>query len=266
MRVIAGKFRGRSLASPPEETAARPMTDRIKETIFNILGHRFAQPGEIPPVAVLDLFAGSGGMGIEAMSRGAASCLFVERDRRTLRALHENLAKMGLKDTCRAWSENVWTLRIPKAPGAGYGIVFLDPPYRDVRNTLMVMDLIERIAARLAPHGVIVFRHERTTDFPAAQLRGVEMVDDRTYGRMRILLLAPSAGFGEGDVARAEQVEEKAGPDDAGDDADGQFEQLPRGERQQSAADTITDGEEGRTEGHRADQQPQRTRSDDGAG
>src|ERR1051325_11217291 len=110
MRVIAGRLRGRPLAAPPG--AARPVTDRVKETIFNILGHRFAQPGELPAVAVLDLFAGTGGMGIEALSRGATSCLFVERDRCTLRILSENLDKLKLHDVARGWGENVWTLRI----------------------------------------------------------------------------------------------------------------------------------------------------------
>src|SRR5262249_41861555 len=153
----------------------------------------------------LDLFAGTGGMGIEALSRGARSCLFVERDRRALRVLVENLRKFGLAEDNRAWGENVWTLRVPKIEG-GYGIVFLDPPYRDAENALMVLDLIERIAGRLAEEGVIVFRYDVRTKFPLEQLRGAQTVDDRRLGRMRILLLQRSgpAGANMADLSAAE--------------------------------------------------------------
>jgi 16S rRNA (guanine966-N2)-methyltransferase len=163
---------------------------------------------------VLDLFAGTGGMGIEALSRGAASCLFVERDRRTLRLLSENLRKLGLQDETRAWSENVWTLRIPKVEG-GYGIVFLDPPYRDVENRLMMVDLIERIAARLSPEGVIVFRHDVRTDLPLTELRGVRCADERRIGRMRMLLLqsAPRIGEAEAGAPTASCADASAAPE-----------------------------------------------------
>jgi 16S rRNA (guanine966-N2)-methyltransferase len=187
MRVIAGKFRGLPLDVPPGGQT-RPMTDQVKETLFNILGARLAEPGYVPATAVLDLFAGSGALGIEALSRGAQSVTFVERDRRSLRTLRDNLSTLRVRDAYRLIPDNAWTIRLPRAAD-GFGLVFLDPPFRDVADTYRVADLIERVAARLAPGGLIVFRSETTTDFPLNVLRGVRCVDQRKLGRNRILLL-----------------------------------------------------------------------------
>lgn len=197
MRVVAGSLRGRKLEAPPG-LQTRPITDRVKETLFNILGARFGVPGTLPAFDVLDLFAGSGGLGIEALSRGARSCLFVERHRRSLRALRHNLAVLGLDASARVSGENAWTLRVPPAPGEGYGLVFVDPPYRDVGDLLGVVDLLERVAAHLAPEGVIVFRHERRTCFPVEALYRLRCVDERKLGTMRVWLFSraesPAAG------------------------------------------------------------------------
>lgn len=189
MRVIAGRFRGRRLETPAG-TSTRPITDRAKETLFNVLGARYGMPGTLPEVDVLDLFAGTGGLGIEALSRGARSCLFVERDRRSLRALRRNLALIGLEQTCRVAVGNAWTMRIPPAPAAGYGLMFVDPPYRDARDPLTVIDLLERLAPALAPTGLLVFRHEARTRLPTASLRTLECVDERQLGTMRIWLFS----------------------------------------------------------------------------
>jgi len=97
---------------PPEGRVTRPITDRVKESLFNILGSRFGLPGEIPDFAVLDLFAGSGGLGIESISRGARSCVFVERDRAALAALTANLASLRGAADCRIVKDNAWTARL----------------------------------------------------------------------------------------------------------------------------------------------------------
>ena len=188
MRIIAGSFRGRKLEAPPG-TATRPITDRAKETLFNILGARLGLPGQLPDVEVLDLFAGTGGLGLEALSRGAKSCLFVERDRRALAALRRNIETLHAQAACRVSIENAWTMRVPPAAG-GYGLVFVDPPYNDALAPLPVIDLLERLAPQLAPGGLIVFRHSHRSRLSLEGLRTLECVDQREVGTMRLWLFA----------------------------------------------------------------------------
>ena len=93
MRIIAGKWRGIRLLPPPG-TQTRPILDHVKEAVFNILGAKLAEPGRIPPCRVLDLFAGTGSLGLEALSRGASFCTFVEKHHAAAGRLHENLQKV----------------------------------------------------------------------------------------------------------------------------------------------------------------------------
>jgi 16S rRNA (guanine966-N2)-methyltransferase len=216
MRVIAGKFRGLRLKAPPG-SQTRPMTDQVKETLFNVLGARLATPGALPETEILDLFAGSGALGIEALSRGARRCTFVERDRRSLNVLHDNLRSLRVRDTYSVLTDNAWTIRLPRARQGGYGLVFLDPPFQDVSETYRVADLIERIAARLLPDGLIVFRSDRKTDFPLNALRAVQVLDERHWGRNRVLLLALDDERGP---AAEEQREEEDRAEQIGDNAD----------------------------------------------
>ena len=191
MRVVAGQFRGRSLDAP-EGLTTRPMTDRAKETLFNILGSRCAKPGELPDFDVLDLFAGTGGLGIEAMSRGARSCIFVERDRQALRALRTNLGRLGLNGVCRILADNAWTMRPPTC-AAGFGLIFADPPYRDATDPLRVLDFLERLSHCLAADGLIMLRLEAQVLPPAAdELRGLRYLKERLLGRMRLIFLVRS--------------------------------------------------------------------------
>ncbi len=207
MRVIAGEFRGATLAAPPGETT-RPITDRAKETLFNILGTRFGLPGYLPDFDVLDLFAGSGGLGIECLSRGATHCTFVERDRRALATLRGNLAKLRAERRARVLSENAWTMRIPRAPAANgtFGLVFVDPPYRDARDSIAVIDLLERIAPRLASEGLIVFRQGLATELETRRLTTLSVCDERVTGTMRFTLLTRPAPHAEPQPPTAERL------------------------------------------------------------
>jgi 16S rRNA (guanine(966)-N(2))-methyltransferase RsmD len=191
MRVVAGNLRGSILEAPPGQHT-RPITDRVKESLFNVLGHRLGMPGLLPDIAVLDLFAGSGALGIECLSRGARSCLFVERDRRTLRVLRANIDKLRLSNVARIAAENAWTMRIPAAADEGYGLIFVDPPYRDVADAQRMLDLLERVAVRLSEKGLVVFRMATSQEFSAEASRSLCCVDDRVFGGMRILLLQRS--------------------------------------------------------------------------
>ncbi|TWT43623.1 Ribosomal RNA small subunit methyltransferase D [Phycisphaerae bacterium RAS1] len=196
MRVIAGQFRGRSLESPPG-FKTRPLTDRVKETLFNILGSRYGTPAELPPLRVLDVFAGTGGLGIEAISRGARSCVFIERDRQTLRTLRQNIEKLRLQPISNVLAENAWTMRVPASLGEAeddgrFDLVFLDPPYRDVDDPRRMLDLLERLEPRLAPAGLVVFRYEFRSKFPLDQMRGLRCDDFREIGKMNLALLCRS--------------------------------------------------------------------------
>ena len=193
MRIIAGSLRGRKLEAPPGSNT-RPITDRAKETLFNILGARFGAPGVLPALNVADLFAGSGGLGIEALSRGGRWCLFAERERRAIAALRRNISAAGIGECCRLSTQNAWTMRLPAPPGEGYGLVFLDPPYKDAVDPVPVLDLLERLAPSVAPGGVVVFRHEVKTRFPVESLRALECVDERELGTMRFWFFSPPGG------------------------------------------------------------------------
>lgn len=190
MRVIAGTFRGRSLDAPPGRTT-RPITDRVKETLFNIVGHRLGLPGELPAVAVLDVFAGPGSLGIEALSRGARSCTFIERDRAALRSLRQNIRALGLEHACTIWADNAWTLRWPR-PAGGFQLVFIDPPYRAADDPLRLADLLERLAGSLTPDALVVYRREAAVPPQwGDELRSLQVVDERVIGHMRLVFLAP---------------------------------------------------------------------------
>ncbi|MCR5302756.1 MAG: 16S rRNA (guanine(966)-N(2))-methyltransferase RsmD [Lachnospiraceae bacterium] len=122
MRVIAGSAR-RLLLSAPKGDNTRPTSDKIKETLFNIIAPM------LYGVDFLDLFAGTGGIGIEALSRGAGSCTFMEKDKEALSCIRKNLEKTHLADKATVYSTDVLTGIHMLHPSKPYGIVFMDPPY-----------------------------------------------------------------------------------------------------------------------------------------
>ena len=122
MRIIAGEWRGRKLGAPVGD-ATRPTADRTRETLFSMLVSRI---GSFEGLAVADLFAGSGALGLEALSRGAASCLFVEQDAAAIRSLRANIAALRAPERCEVRAGSVLALGPAKAP---LDLVLLDPPY-----------------------------------------------------------------------------------------------------------------------------------------
>jgi 16S rRNA (guanine966-N2)-methyltransferase len=123
MRIIAGEFRGRSLESV-RDLSVRPTTDRAKQTIFDILTNRIDFEG----LEVLDLFAGSGSLGLEALSRGVKSVTFIDKARKSLEALEKNVAALGCESRCSMYQADVfWYL---KNMNRAYDLVFTDPPYK----------------------------------------------------------------------------------------------------------------------------------------
>lgn len=183
MRIVGGKFRGRSIVAPAG-CDTRPTSDRAREAVFNVLTHAEWSPA-LEGRRVLDLFAGSGALGLEAISRGAAFALFVETDAAARGALRDNIEALGLFGVTRIHRRDATDLGVkPAGLGEPFDLVFLDPPYH--------RGLGESALARLKPGGwitddaLIVFECAADEE-PATP--GFEMLDTREYGAAKILLL-----------------------------------------------------------------------------
>jgi 16S rRNA (guanine(966)-N(2))-methyltransferase RsmD len=177
MRIIAGEFRSRKLEAPAG-LATRPTSDRLRETLFNVLAPR------IEGAAFLDLYAGSGAVGIEALSRGAGSVVFVERAPAGLAALRGNLDRLGLTAGFRIQSGSVgaW-LRKASGGGATFDLVFLDPPYEAADEYAATLGMLGGDAAGLLAEGALVIAEHRSK-------AGREERLEERYGkldRMRLL-------------------------------------------------------------------------------
>jgi 16S rRNA (guanine966-N2)-methyltransferase len=125
MRIVGGRLRGRALAAP-QSLSIRPTADRLRETLFNILAHAFGDP--VSGARVLDLFAGTGALGLEALSRGAAFALFVDDSAEARALLRENVAALGLGGMTRIFRRDAAKLG-PAHPLEPFSLAFLDPPY-----------------------------------------------------------------------------------------------------------------------------------------
>ena len=183
MRIVAGRHRGRRLLAPPGETV-RPTSDRAREALFNILSHGQPAAEGIPFAgpAVLDAFAGTGALGLEALSRGAAEAAFVEQDRAALAILRQNIAALGEEGRARIVPGDA--TRPPRAPSV-YALAFLDPPYRSglAAAALTALDA----AGWLTPDALAVV--ELAAREHMAPPAGFNLVDERVYGATRLIFL-----------------------------------------------------------------------------
>jgi 16S rRNA (guanine(966)-N(2))-methyltransferase RsmD len=152
MRIIAGDFRGRSLESV-RDLSVRPTTDRAKQTIFDILTNRVDFSG----LDVLDLFAGSGSLGLEAISRGANSVTFIDKSRKSLEVLEKNVASLKCKSQCSVYQADVfWYLKNVKRV---YDLVFTDPPYKLENISVLPNTIYDSGAVRDGSY--VVMEHSR---------------------------------------------------------------------------------------------------------
>ena len=168
MRVIAGQWGGRRLQAPPG-AATRPTSDRVREALFSVLGDRVAGAD------VLDLFAGSGALGIEALSRGAATATFVDSASASIRAVHANLEAVGAGAEVRR-SDARRFLGAASAASRQYDLVFLDPPYRLAGR--LGSELTAILPDVLAPGAVVVGESDRRSPLEL----GLPILDERRYG------------------------------------------------------------------------------------
>ncbi|MDP4200645.1 MAG: 16S rRNA (guanine(966)-N(2))-methyltransferase RsmD [Bacteroidota bacterium] len=160
MRIVAGKFRSRELLAP-SNTGTRPTTDRAREALFNVLANMI----EFDGVRVLDLFAGSGALAFEALSRGAQSATLVERDRKATEAIRKNAEKLEIGSAITLVQKDVFRfLEAGRTESEPYSLIFSDAPYDETRA---LQEIAHRIFAKdwLAPGGICVIEH-RTGDQP----------------------------------------------------------------------------------------------------
>ncbi len=183
MRVIGGQNRGLRLARP-RGSEVRPILDRVRESLFGILRH------EVPGARVADLFAGTGVIGIEALSRGAEFCVFVERDPLCIRTIVENLRRARLEGRSRVIRADALRAAGLVEENGACGLIFVDPPYRLLRGERS-QERVHRLVAELGEQGVlaeggmVVLRYPEEVHVPA-HIGALTQTDRRRYGRMRI--------------------------------------------------------------------------------
>jgi 16S rRNA (guanine966-N2)-methyltransferase len=180
MRIIAGRWRGRPLATPAGD-ATRPTADRTREGLFSMLVSRL---GDFEDLVVADLFAGSGALGLEALSRGAASCVFVENDRAAIAAIRRNIQRLGAEAQTELRPVAVETLGPVAKP---CDLLLLDPPYES-SFAVPVLERLRRLGW-LAPGGWASVETARGT---AVAPDGYSVEAERTYGKARVTLLRAS--------------------------------------------------------------------------
>lgn len=191
MRITGGRYGGRALAGP-KDLAVRPTSDKVRQAIFNILEHHgFGTTFALQGARVIDLFAGTGAMGIEAISRGGAYCLFVDDSAESRALLRQNVEALQLTGSSKIWRRDATKLGpLPAGAGGPFTLAFLDPPYRKG----LLGPALTSLAAEgwLAPGALAVVECAENEDVP--EVSGFTSTDERVYGDTRVafLLASPS--------------------------------------------------------------------------
>jgi 16S rRNA (guanine966-N2)-methyltransferase len=177
MRIISGIARGRRIDAP-EGLNTRPTSDRVKESMFNIIQKKIFDK------AVLDLFAGTGNLGLEALSRGAVSCIFIERDKNTFGILKNNIKSLGFEKMCEVYNQDAFVaLNLLGKRGISFDLIFLDPPY----GKGMIEKALEIIntGMLLKDGGLIVSEYDEKDIMPE-KIGSIHIYRTEKYGRTRL--------------------------------------------------------------------------------
>jgi 16S rRNA (guanine966-N2)-methyltransferase len=188
MRIIGGQWRSRKL-DWPAHGVTRPITDRVRESLFDMLGARYGTPGLLPEVSVADVFAGGGSLGIEALSRGARAACFFERDRKALRVLRANLDRLAAGPEAMIVGVDLWRCGVVPPPAhRPLELIFIDPPFPDThdgKRSSKLAALLRRLGASgcVSSDALVVLRTERRWEPADALGQYWTCVDSRRYGR-----------------------------------------------------------------------------------
>ncbi len=191
MRIISGQWRGRKLERPPADLT-RPMPDRVRAAVFDILGSYYQCPGKLPPFRVADMFAGSGSIGLEALSRGAGSCVFFERAQAALKALRNNIASLAADDCSKVIVGDAWNRILTQSDSAAPELIFLDPPYADSTdssNAGSVALCLTEIGLRDWTTPLVVLHHARKVTYADDFCPLWQIWDRRTFGSNAITMV-----------------------------------------------------------------------------
>jgi 16S rRNA (guanine966-N2)-methyltransferase len=181
MRVVGGRLKGRNLAAPSSRDI-RPTADRLRESLFNILIHAYDDP--IADARVLDLFAGTGALGIEAISRGAKFALFIDNGAEARALLRNNVEALGLGGVTKVYRRDATDLG-PAHPVEPFSLVFLDPPYAKGLADKALVSL--RDGSWLTPGALVVVEEAKTAEFAAPE--GFEQLERRAYDDTEFVIL-----------------------------------------------------------------------------
>jgi 16S rRNA (guanine966-N2)-methyltransferase len=185
MRIVGGRLKGRALATPSSR-AIRPTSERLRESIFDILEHRF--PGAIEGARVVDLFAGTGALAIEALSRGARFALFVDNGAEARALLRANVEALALGGVTRIWRADA--SKLGSAPAGGpFALAFVDPPYGQGLAAPALGALVK--GGWLEPDALCILEEAEKTEIVAPH--GLAIIDERTYGDTKIVILQAKA-------------------------------------------------------------------------
>jgi 16S rRNA (guanine(966)-N(2))-methyltransferase RsmD len=207
LHILAGEFKGRKLLPPPRQAETRPMTGHIKKSLFGMLGPW------LEGAVVVDLYCGTGTLGLEALSQGAASCCFADRDGGVLAALKENIRTLGVAGRCTLWGGDV-TARLAgrlASVGGAVDIAFVDPPFETARHWSWRQaegTIFVPLAEHLATDGIVVLRLPDDVQPPEA------------LGRLRVQRVKPYGGMSVVFLAFGERIPEDRGTAAADDDED----------------------------------------------
>ena len=188
MRIVSGRFKGRTLKAPGD-AALRPTSDKVRQAIFNILEHAgFAAGFSLEGARVVDVFAGTGALGLEALSRGAKYCLFIEDAAESRAIIRENVEALGLTGASKIWRRDATNLGALDTL-APFDLAFLDPPYR----RSLIAPALTGLATGgwLNPNALVIAEAAEDEAMPVVE--GYEMLDDRVYGDTRIAFMRLTA-------------------------------------------------------------------------
>ncbi len=197
MRIIAGSLRGRKIEAPVG-LDTRPILDRVKAALFDWLGSRLALPGSLPEVNVCDLFCGPGTHGIEAISRGAFHCTFVDRNAAAAKCLRKNVEALGIESSATIIQQPIETTHFAAPNGEPYAIIFFDPPFEQSTNTTPngpAIRILDRLATSLpvADDAILTWRHDDHDTLPTELPGGWSQIDRRVWRRNAITFYGRAA-------------------------------------------------------------------------